>query len=331
MSQRWRVLIFSTVIFVGVVEPGQTNRNARARTAEPAVFDAAAINDAVGAITNPAAGTLRAQILLDRANFSPGEIDGRPGANFKRALSAFQEARGLSVSGDLDEPTWQALNSDTTPVIAPYRISDVDVAGPFVAVPSDLVEQSKLQSLGYQSAEEALGEQFHTKPELLRRMNPASTFVAGEEIQVPNVLTAGAVSVKAAQVVVSMGGYVRALDADGKILAHYPASSGSERDPLPIGEWKITGVGKDPVFNYNPKLFWDASPAHTKAKIQPGPNNPVGPVWIDLTKEHYGIHGTPEPGKVGHTQSHGCIRLTNWDAKELAGMVGPGIKAVLTQ
>jgi peptidoglycan hydrolase-like protein with peptidoglycan-binding domain len=293
MRQRWRVLIFSTVIFAGTAEPGQKNRNARARTLEPAVFDGAAVNDAVGAISNPAAGTLRAQILLDRANFSPGEIDGRPGANFKRAISAFQESRGLPTSGDLDEPTWQALNSDTTPVIVPYRISDVDVAGPFVAVPNDLVEQSKLKSLGYQSAEEALGELFHTNPALLRRMNPGTSYGAGVEIQVPNVLTAGAVPVKAAQVVVSKGGYVRALDVDGKILAHYPASSGSEHDPLPLGEWKITVVEKNPAFNYNPKLFWDANPAHTKATIRPGPNNPVGSVWIDLSKEHYGIHGTP--------------------------------------
>ena len=260
-----------------------------------------------------------------------GKSTGRPGANFKRAISAFQESRGLPTSGDLDEPTWRALNSDTTPVIVPYRISDVDVAGPFVAVPNDLGEQSKLKSLGYQSAEEALGEQFHSKPELLRRMNPAATFAAGEEIQVPNVLTAGALPVKAVTVIVSKAGYVRALDADGKILAHYPASSGSEHDPLPIGEWKITGVGKNPLFNYNPALFWDANPAHTKAKIQPGPNNPVGSVWIDLTKDHYGIHGTPEPGKVGHSQSHGCVRLTNWDAMELSAMVSPGIKAELTQ
>ncbi len=265
MRQRWRVLFFWTVIFAGTAEPEQKNLNARARTVEPAVFDGA-VNDAVGAISNPAAGNLRAQILLDRANFSPGEIDGRPGANFKRAISAFQESRGLPTSGDLDEPTWRALNSDTTPVIVPYRISDVDVAGPFVAVPNDLGEQSKLKSLGYQSAEEALGEQFHTKPELLRRMNPASTFAAGEEIQVPNVLTAGALPVKAVTVIVSKAGYVRALGADGKILAHYPASSGSEHDPLPIGEWKITGVGKNPVFNYNPALFWTRTPRTPRPK-----------------------------------------------------------------
>jgi lipoprotein-anchoring transpeptidase ErfK/SrfK len=109
----------------------------------------------------------------------------------------------------------------------------------------------------------------------------------------------------------------------------YPSSSGSEHDPLPIGTWKIKGVSRNPKFHYNPKLFWDASPADSKLTIAPGPNNPVGVVWIDLTKPHYGIHGTPEPSEVGHTQSHGCIRLTNWDAMELAGMVAPGTPAIL--
>ena len=102
------------------------------------------------------------------------------------------------------------------------------------------------------------------------------------------------------------------VDAADKTIARYPASTGSEHDPLPIGEWKIKGVARNPDFHYNPKLFWDADPAHAKAKIAPGPNNPVGMVWVDLSKEHYGIHGTPEPSKVGKTESHGCIRLTNW-------------------
>jgi lipoprotein-anchoring transpeptidase ErfK/SrfK len=205
------------------------------------------------------------------------------------------------------------------------------VAGPFNAVPEDLIKQSKLKALGYASAEEALGEQFHTSPQLLRRLNEASKFAAGDEIQVPNVLTDGGAPLKAAKIIVSKAGYVRAVDASGKILAQYPASSGSEHDPLPLGTWKITGVSKNPVFRYNPDLFWDADPTHTKAKIAAGPNNPVGLAWIDLTKEHYGIHGTPEPSKVGHTQSHGCIRLTNWDVKELSGLVAPGMMALLTE
>jgi lipoprotein-anchoring transpeptidase ErfK/SrfK len=137
---------------------------------------------------------------------------------------------------------------------------------------------------------------------------------------------------KAASVVVSKSRHgVAALDAGGKILARYPATSGSEHDPLPLGKWKILGVARNPPFHYNPELFWDAKPTHEKAPIPPGPNNPVGVAWIDLSKEHYGIHGTPEPSQIGKTQSHGCIRLTNWDVSELAKMVAPGMPALLEE
>ena len=137
-----------------------------------------------------------------------------------------------------------------------------------------------------------------------------------------------------ANVVVTVSKGASALtvtDPAGKVLMYAPVTSGSSRDPLPIGEWKVNGVSLNPPFNYNPKLFWDADPSHTKATIKPGPNNPVGLVWIDLSKEHYGIHGTPEPSTVGKTQSHGCVRLTNWDAVKLAGLVKPGTKVVFTQ
>ena len=304
-------------------------RNSRARATQPQTIDAAAVNDANAARTN-GAGILRAQILLDRANFSPGEIDGNSGGNFARAISGFQQSRNLPVTGKLDDTTWAALNADTMAAVVPYRLTDTDVAGPFVDVPKDLLEQSKLKALGYSNVLEALGEQFHSSPNLLRKMNPSAKFEAGEEIQVPNI-SSGLSGMKAAKVTVSKAGYVQALDADGKVLAQYPCSSGSEHDPLPIGTWKITGVSKNPKFHYNPELFWDASPQHSKATILPGPNNPVGVVWIDLTKEHYGIHGTPEPSGVGHTQSHGCIRLTNWDASKLAAMVAPGVPAILTE
>jgi lipoprotein-anchoring transpeptidase ErfK/SrfK len=314
---------------------GRATRNRTGGAAASKAIDPAMVNDPnIG--TSPdvrarAMAILRAQILLDRAHFSPGEIDGQAGENFRRAVTAFQQARKVqSSTGEPDEPTWQALNTDSAPALVPYRITEQDVAGPFTEnIPADLVEQSKLPALGYRNAVEALGEQFHISPALLQRLNPGKKFLAGEEITVPNVLTAAAG--KAARIEVTKAGTVTAYDQSGNVMAHYPCTSGSEHDPLPIGNWKIKGVAKNPPFNYNPKLFWDADPTHTKAKIAPGPNNPVGVVWIDLTKEHYGIHGTPEPSKVGHTQSHGCIRLTNWDAMELASLVGPGTPAVLKE
>ena len=311
-----------------LVEGASSKKKGRSTRNRVAEFDPAAANNTQWS-GGQGAEILRAQILLDRAHFSPGEIDGRAGANFQRALAAFQQARGVPASIRLNEATWTALNADTAAAIVGYRITPADVAGPFAKVPTDLMEQSSLPTLGYESAEEALGEQFHVSPALLKRMNPGLQFAAGTEVQVPNVLTTAAG--KAARVVVTKTGTLAAYDASDAILAQYPCSSGSEHDPLPIGEWKITGVHKNPAFFYNPQLFWDADPAHSKAKIAPGPNNPVGVYWIDISKEHYGIHGAPMPANVGHTQSHGCIRLTNWDVRELAGLVAKGMTVSLTE
>jgi lipoprotein-anchoring transpeptidase ErfK/SrfK len=120
-------------------------------------------------------------------------------------------------------------------------------------------------------------------------------------------------------------------DETGKVLFHAPVTSGSEHDPLPIGSWKTTAIQTMPVFHYNPDLFWDANPTHSKAKIPAGPNNPVGVAWIDLSKEHYGIHGTPEPSKIGHVQSHGCVRLTNWDVARVLQWARPGTQVVFRE
>jgi lipoprotein-anchoring transpeptidase ErfK/SrfK len=177
--------------------------------------------------------------------------------------------------------------------------------------------------------QEALGEKFHASPALLQRLNPGATFAAGEDILVPNVLGQAELP-KADHVVVDKSdATVSLVDAAGNTFAQFPATMGSEHDPLPIGAWKIQGVANAPAFHYNPALFWDADPTHAKATIAPGPNNPVGVVWIDLSKDHYGIHGTPEPATVGKTQSHGCIRLTNWDALTLSHAVAPGMGALL--
>ena len=276
------------------------------------------------------AAVMRAQIRLDRMRFSPGEIDGQYGTTMKIAIGGFQRSRSLPVTGTVDEATWKALDQDAAPALAKYRILDADVAGPFTPIPGDMMEKSKLPTLGYASVEEALGERFHVAPELLVQLNPGKDLRnVGEEILVPNVVSPGKIEGAKSVVVDKSSSTVVLQDEQGKVLAQFPASTGSRHDPLPVGRWKINGVGRNPVFKYNPNLFWDADSEHAKAVIPAGPNNPVGIVWVDLSKKHYGIHGTPEPSKISKTQSHGCIRLTNWDAMTLADSVSPGMAARL--
>ena len=300
------------------------------------VLDAKAINDPATADPvgpgSSGSAVVRAEILLDRAHFSPGEIDGRYGSNVGKAIRAFTTARGLPEGEVVDAGVWTALNVDPGPALVTVTIAPETLSGPFTPdIPKDMDAKAKLPALNYTSPLEAIGEEYHSSPKLLKALNPSATFQnAGEQILVPNVKVSP--PGKAATILVSKDERsVTALDAQGRILAWYPATIGSPHDPLPIGRWKITGVSKYPHFHYNPDLFWDAKPRDEKATIPPGPNNPVGVVWMDLSKEHYGIHGTPEPSEIGKTQSHGCIRLTNWDAWELAGMVSPGTPAILQE
>lgn len=274
---------------------------------------------------------LRAQVLLERAHFSSGEIDGAYGSNLRQAISGYQKLHHLPVTGIVDAPTWALLEADKAPVLTSYTLTAADIAGPYRSVPTDMAEKAKLPALGYASLLEALGERFHASPALLKTINPGKDFGrAGEQITVPNV--PALVLPKAAKLMVDRSdGTLTLFDAAGKTIAQFPASTGSEHDPLPVGLWKVNGVAPRPDYHYNPKLFWDAKPGDAKARIAPGPNNPVGAVWIALSKEHYGVHGTPEPALIGKTQSHGCIRLTNWDAVAVSRAVGPGVAVVLQE
>jgi lipoprotein-anchoring transpeptidase ErfK/SrfK len=266
---------------------------------------------------------LPAQVLVDRAGYSPGEIDGRGGRNTQAAIRAFERDTGTMIAA--------ALAAATDPPAIAYTITADDAATPLTAsIPEDMMAKAKLKLLGYTSIAEMLGERFHASPNLLTRLNPGAKYVEGEQIQVPNVKVVSIAEgrpIPGIVVRVSKGDSVLTVtDAAGKTLMHAPVTSGSQHDPLPIGSWTVTAVARNPRFHYNPDLFWDADPSHAKATLPPGPNGPVGLVWIDISKPHYGIHGTPEPATVGHTTSHGCVRLTNWDALRLAAMVGKGTK-----
>ncbi|MDO7833622.1 L,D-transpeptidase family protein [Sphingobium sp. HBC34] len=294
---------------------------------------------------------LQAQVALDRRGFSPAVLDGKDGMSFKAALRGFQAARDLPVTGALDAKTGAALlEGDARPATWLVRIPDGFARGPFFDIPRGLNEQASLPALTYRNLLEKLAERFHTTPEALMALNPPGTKVAaGATVRVPAIdnqpvaqiegddrgwgetlasLAVAKTQPQADHIVVDKSeGLLKAYDADNRLIAQFPVTTGSQHDPLPLGEWTIKGVSRNPDFHYNPDLFWDASSTDKKAMLRPGPNGPVGVVWIDLSKDHYGIHGTPEPQMIGRTQSHGCIRLTNWDAARLAQMVKSGVKA----
>ncbi len=279
---------------------------------------------------------IRLQVLLDRSRFSPGVIDGLPGENVAKAIAAFEKAGGMTPDGRPDAKLLEALLSgDEEPVLTRYTISVTDVDGPFLEeLPEKLEDMAKLKRLSFTSPRELLAEKFHMDEDLLVALNPGADFgKTGTEIVVAATAAReqqGKSDQKGAvariEVDKAQGG-LRAFHADGTLIAYYPASIGSEGMPSPTGTHEVRVVAPEPKYYYNPKeLNFSGVEAEGLLEIAAGPNNPVGTVWIDLTEPTYGIHGTPEPALVAKTASHGCVRLTNWDAEELSKLVEKGTK-----
>ncbi|CCE08209.1 conserved exported hypothetical protein [Bradyrhizobium sp. STM 3843] len=265
---------------------------------------------------------IRAQIILDRAHFSPGEIDGRFGDNAKQALAAFAASKGLTSGAKLTPELWAALmQQDQAPAIVTYKISKQDLKGPFLKkLPKKMEDMKDLPALGYTSPREELAEKFHMSQDLLAGLNPGKSFdKADDEIFVANVMKPDEKVPPIVKLDINKDeGSVQAFDADNHLVAVFPATVGSEEKPTPVGSFKVTSADPDPTYRYNPDYEFKGVKARKPFTIKPGPNNPVGSYWIELSVgQGYGIHGTPEPSKVGKTESHGCIRLTNWDAKFL--------------
>jgi lipoprotein-anchoring transpeptidase ErfK/SrfK len=271
---------------------------------------------------------IRAEVILSRAHFSPGVIDGQDGGNLQNAIAAYEAANQLPVDGKMDDQVWAALSKDARPALTDYVITADDVKGPFLpTVPRDMAEMAKLPALGYTGPVQELAERFHMDEGLLKSLNPGADFsAAGTRIVVAAVGPEKLAMPVARIEVDKTRRQVRAYGAADLLLAVYPATVGSSERPAPAGAWAVRAVASNPTYTFDPSRLTFGKASEGKLTVKAGPNNPVGSTWIDLTKDTYGIHGTPDPRMVGKNASHGCVRLTNWDVRQLSLAVKKGTK-----
>jgi lipoprotein-anchoring transpeptidase ErfK/SrfK len=276
---------------------------------------------------------LRAQILLDRALFSPGIMDGRGGKNTAEALYWFQHREGLRKTARLDSATFARLRQaagNPRELVVRKTMTEEDVKGPFTPIPEDIYEHAKLDCSCYESLSEKLSETYHATPDLLEKLNPGvdlNSVRAGQQLYLPAVRDENAAGRgQVAKLVVSgRGTYVHAMDASNRILYHFPSTLGGSYSPSPTGSFRVNGVTQDPSWHYQPGILVGVPDNEPETMIPAGPNVAVGKVWIDLSEPRCGIHGTSEPRTIGYASSNGCVRLTNWDVQFLARHVRAGI------
>jgi lipoprotein-anchoring transpeptidase ErfK/SrfK len=272
----------------------------------------------------PSPITVKVQLLLDRAGISPGVIDGRRGGMSESALRAFELREGLVVDGILDPDVWERLGGPSAgPILADHAVTAEDSADLTPDIPDDYAEKAELSALGYRRVSERLAERFHMDEDFLIALNPEADFGEGETVTVAAV--GAPLEAEVARIEVRKGtGRLAAFDPTGRMIANYPVTVGSEDSPSPEGRMEVVAVAFEPTYHYDPDVNFQQGDNDEPLTLPAGPNNPVGSIWIDLSRPTYGLHGTPEPDGLFEEQSHGCVRLTNWDAEELGGMVMEG-------